>query len=331
MTDAVHPREVFHLEGQEAAEAAFVDAMARGRLHHAWMLTGAEGVGKATFAYRAARRLLGAPPEPAYGLLGADPQHPVSRQVMARAHPDLLVIEREGPDGKPRKVIPVDDVRQLGEFFSKTPATAPFRVAIIDAADDLNINSANALLKPLEEPPAKGVLLMVAHAPGRILPTIRSRCRRLAFEAMSLEACAAFVQDRTAVDTETALRLARMAGGAPGMALQLASGPALSLDDAARDLLANLPDVDEALALSVADRFRGADGMGVFNLMIDRLSARSHALATDRAQAGQGSLAGWAEAWDSLQRLRRDVEAVNLDRADAFFTALGELRRAARA
>src|SRR5688572_26094901 len=123
-----HPREVFRLQGHEAAEAAFEDARARGRLHHAWLLTGPEGVGKATFAYRAARRLLGAPPNDAYGPLGASPDHPVSRQIIARSHPDLMVIERIGEDGKLRKVIPVDDARKLSEFFSKSPASAPHRV-----------------------------------------------------------------------------------------------------------------------------------------------------------------------------------------------------------
>ena len=106
-----HPREVFGLRGHEAAESAFEEARARGRLHHAWLLTGPEGVGKATFAYRAARRLLGAPPDPAFGILGTSPEHPVSRQILARSHPDLLVLERLGEDGKVRKAIPVDVAR----------------------------------------------------------------------------------------------------------------------------------------------------------------------------------------------------------------------------
>src|SRR3954465_904871 len=115
MADAevLHPRDVHELVGHAAAEAAFDAARARGRLHHAWLLTGLEGVGKATFAYRAARRLLGAPHEPPYGILASRPDHPVSRQIIARSHPDILVIERMGEDGKPRKVIPVDDARKL--------------------------------------------------------------------------------------------------------------------------------------------------------------------------------------------------------------------------
>lgn len=326
-----HPRSVHELQGQEASEAAFEAARARGRLHHAWLLIGPQGIGKATFAYRAARRLLGAPAYAANGLLGADPDHPVSRQVAARSHPDLLVLEREGPDGKPRKVIPVDDARRLAEFFSKSPAGAPHRVAIVDAADDLNVNAANAILKTLEEPPPRGVLLMVSRSPGRLLPTIRSRCRRLAFQPLGIEATTAFLSARAGVNPEEALRLAHMADGAPGQALSFAAGGALAMDDAARDLLSELPRIDETRALSIAEKFRGGDGPAQFALLFDRLADRVHRLATDRAGQGVGRLDRWAQAWETLQRLPREVEALNLDRADALFTALTELRQAAQA
>jgi DNA polymerase-3 subunit delta' len=326
-----HPREVLDLSGQEPAEVAFEDSRGRGRLHHAWLLTGPEGVGKATFAYRAARRLLGAPPDPSHGILGASADHPVTRQVAARSHPDLLVLEREGPDGKPRRVIPVDDARKLAEFFSKSPASAPHRVAIIDAADDLNVNAANAILKTLEEPPPRGVLLMVSHSPGRLLPTIRSRCRRLAFQPLGVDETAAFVSQRADVNPEEALRLATMGDGAPGRALQLAASNALALDDAAREILAELPQVDESRALVLAEKFRGGEGAAQFSLLFERLSDRVHTLATHRAGEGFGALDRWAQAWETLQRLPREVESLNLDRTDALFTALSELRQAARA
>jgi DNA polymerase-3 subunit delta' len=331
MAEVRHPREVFDLIGHEAAETAFEASRQRGRLHHAWLLTGPEGVGKATFAYRAARRLLGAPAAPAHGVLGANPDHPVSRQIIARSHPDILVIERIGEDGKVRKVIPVDDARRLAEFFSKSPASAPHRVAIVDAADDLNINAANALLKTLEEPPERGILLMISHSPGRLLPTIRSRCRRLAFQPLEIEAAADFVRAREDVTEEAALRLAKMAGGAPGRAWTLAAGKALDMDDAARAILADLPKLDEAMALSLADRFRGGEGQAQFNLLFDRLAERVHGFTVDRAGQGIGAGDRWAQAWETLQRLPRDVEALNLDRTDALFTALEDLRRAARA
>jgi DNA polymerase-3 subunit delta' len=331
VADLTHPREVFDLQGHGNAEAAFEEARGRGRLHHAWLLTGPEGVGKATFAYRAARRLLGAPHDPSYGVLGSSPGHPVSRQMIARSHPDLLVLERVGEDGKVRKVIPVDEARKLSEFFSKSPATAPHRVAIIDAADDLNVNSANAVLKTLEEPPPSGVLLLVSHSPGRLLATIRSRCRRLAFSPLEEAEVSAFVESRTSANPEEAIRLARMSGGAPGRALALALAGAVAVDDAAREILLSLPKIDEAMALALADRFRGGEGALQFNLLFERLAERVHAHAARLAAGGLGGLDRWAAAWETLQRLPREVEAVNLDRADAFFTALSELRAAARA
>ncbi|OXE35510.1 MAG: DNA polymerase III subunit delta' [Phenylobacterium zucineum] len=328
--DIPHPRDVFDLQGHDEAELAFEDARARGRLHHAWLLTGPEGLGKATFAFRAARRLLGAPHDPAFGILGVDPRHAVSRQVMARAHPDLLVLERVGEDSKPRRIIPVDEARKLSEFFSKSPATAPHRVAIIDAADDLNMNAANAVLKTLEEPPPQGVLLLVSHAPGGLLPTIRSRCRRLGFSPLGGPETARFVADRAGVSVEDSIRLGTMSGGAPGRAWRLARAGAVALDDAAKTLLADLPDLDEAMALALTDRFRGAEGAATFNLLFDRLADRIHSRVRDWAQDSVTGLDPWVRAWESLQRLPREVEGVNLDRTDALFTALTELRAAAR-
>ena len=326
-----HPRDVFDFFGHDGAELAFEDARARGRLHHAWLLTGPEGVGKATFAFRAARRLLGAPEAADFGVLGADPAHAVSRQVMARAHPDLLVLERVGADGKPRRIIPVDEARKLSEFFSKSPASAPHRVAIIDAADDLNMNAANAVLKTLEEPPPQGVLLLVSHSPGGLLPTIRSRCRWLGFSPMAEAETAQFVEDRAGVSQEDAIRLARMSGGAPGRAWRLAQAGAVALDDAARTLIADLPEVDEAMAQALADRFRGAEGAAIFNMLFDRLADRVHSKVMTWAQDSVAGLDPWVRAWDTLRRLPGEVEGVNLDRADAFFTALNDLRMAARA
>ncbi len=325
-----HPRDVFDLIGHEAPEAAFEDSRARGRLHHAWLLTGPEGVGKATFAFRAARRLLGAPLDERYGVLGSSPEHTVSRLVMARSHPDLLVIERVGEDGKPRKTIPVDEARKLSEFFSKSPASAPHRVAIIDAADDLNVNAANAVLKTLEEPPPHGVLLLVAHAPGRLLATIRSRCRRLGFSPLAEARVMDFVAQRAGVNGEDALHLARMSGGAPGRAWSLAQQGAVAVDEAARNLLAALPKLDEGAALAMTDRFRGGEGPAQFALLFERLADRVHARVEAGLKDGRGGLDRWAGAWETLQRLPREVEALNLDRTDAFYTALNDLRDAAR-
>lgn len=327
MSEVPHPRQVYAYEGGEGVETAFLEALERGRLHHAWLLTGPEGVGKATFAYRAARRLLGASPE---SLLGSDPMDPVSRQIASRAHPDLLVLERQGEDGKARKYIPVDDARRLPEFFSKAPASAPYRVAIIDAVDDMNINAANALLKTLEEPPARGVLFLISHAPGGLIATIRSRCRRLAFAPWSDGRVQTFLQQQAGVTVEDAVALTRMARGAPGRAYRLAQDGALKADAVAHAILDRLPDIDDADLLALADSFRGPEGLKRFEMLFDRLADQVHAKAR-ASERPASDIDRWAGVWENLISLPRDVEAVNLDRADALFTAIGRLRQAARA
>ena len=328
--ELAHPRDVFTYEHGETVEAAFLDALNRGRLHHAWLLCGPEGIGKASFAYRAARRLLGAAPDLAYGLLGSAPDHPVSRQVMARSHPDLMVLERVGEDGKPRKVIPVDDARRLPEFFSKAPASAPYRVAIVDSVDDMNPNAANALLKTLEEPPDRGVLLLVSHAPGGLLPTIRSRCRRLSFAPWSEADVTGFVRKNLDVSEEAAIRLARMAKGSPGRALDLAARHAVAADDAAHELLVQLPQVDAGAVQALAETFRGPEGFARFELLFERLADQIHSRVVAAAEEEGAASDRWGPVWETLTRLPREVEGLNLDRADALWSTLAQLRAAAR-
>jgi len=318
------PRDAASLEGGEGPERAFLDALERGRLHHAWLLVGPEGVGKATFAFRAARRLLGARPEPAYGVLGAGPEDPVFRQVAGRAHPDLMVLERDDGEAKARKSIPVDEARALPEFFSKSPGRAAYRVAIIDTADDLNPSAANAVLKTLEEPPVRGVLLLISHRPGALLPTIRSRCRRLAFAPPPTEAAAAWLMQRIEATPEAALRYLKMARGAPGRALRLAAAGALEIDEEARELVGRLPRIEPSAAQAMADRFRGPEGAQRFALVMDRIGAALHDRAAAAALDGRAD-DRWAEAWSLVDDLPGEVEGINLDRADAFFTALGRL------
>jgi DNA polymerase-3 subunit delta' len=325
--DIPHPRTVFEHADGEAVERAFESALHQGRLHHAWLLVGPEGIGKATFAYRAARRLLGAAPSPALGPLGAQPDDPVCRQMVAQAHPDLMVLQRESHDGKPRRGIPVDEARTLPEFFSKSPASAPYRVAIIDSADDLNANAANAVLKTLEEPPERGVVFLVSHAPGGLLPTIRSRCRRLRFSPPPTESAVAWVVDRTGVEENDARRLLAMARGAPGRAWRLSATGALAVDDEARALLASLPNTDDMAMSALAESFRHPAGADKFNLFFNRLADNMYKMARDAASAGEGrSLDPWIDAWEQVSAIPRSVDAVNLDRADAFLSALGRLR-----
>ncbi|MGZ9100494.1 MAG: DNA polymerase III subunit delta' [Brevundimonas sp.] len=317
-----HARDRFDLVPDAAAEAAFLDAFDKGRLHHAWLLCGVEGAGKATFAWRAARRLLGAAPDPSRGLLGTRPDDPVARLITAQSHPDLLVLERAVEGGKTKKSISVDQARDLPEFFSKSPSQARYRVAIIDAADDLNLNAANALLKVLEEPPERGVLFLVTHAPGRLLATIRSRCRRLAFPVWPLHALEELVRNQTGVSSAEAARIAGMAAGSPGQALALASGATLEADQLAQAWVA-APTVDRAEALAVADKFRGAEGQERFETLMDRLIAAVKVRALEEGASG----ARWADLWSRLSELPDRTAAINLDRGDVLAGALADLQR----
>jgi len=322
-----HPRDRFDLIPDAAAEASFLDAWNKGRLHHAWLLCGVEGSGKATFAYRAARRLLGAAPDPLRGLLGTRPDDSVARLVTAQSHPDLLVLERAVEGGKIKKSISVDQARDLPEFFSKSPSQARYRVAIIDAADDLNLNAANALLKVLEEPPERGVLFLVTHAPGRLLSTLRSRCRRLAFPVWPLHALEDLVRNQTGVSSGEAARIAGMAGGSPGQALALASGATLEADQLAQAWVA-APTVNRAEAMAVADRFRGAEGQERFETLMDRLIAAVKVRALEEgAQGMRNGGARWAELWSRLSELPDRTAAINLDRGDVLAGALADLQR----
>jgi len=281
-------------------------------------------VGKATFAYRAARRLLGAAPDPAWGLFGSAPDDRVSRQVAARSHPDLLVLERPEVDGKLKRDLPVAEVRRAPEFFSKAPATAPYRVAIVDTADDMNDSAANALLKTLEEPPERGVLFLVSHTPGRLLATLRSRCRRLRLSVWPEADAAAFVSRHAGVSPEDAAALAAIAQGSPGAAWRLAASDALAVDAVAERLLAapEHPDLSELQGLT--DRFRGGEGAERFALFFARLSDRLR-----RQNLAEGREAERAAAvWERLVVLPDQVERLNLDRGDAFWTAVADLRRA---
>ncbi|MDQ2763108.1 MAG: DNA polymerase III subunit delta', partial [Pseudomonadota bacterium] len=271
----------------------------------------------------------------ALGPLGSRSCDPVCRQIMARAHPDLLVLQRDAEDGKPRKSISVDDARGLAEFFSKSPAASPYRVAIIDTADDLNVNAANAVLKSLEEPPERGVLLLVSHAPGRLLATLRSRCRRLRFEAPPLETATPWLIERTGLGEDEARRLLAMANGAPGRAWGLAVSGALEVDRQARLLLQALPKFDAVAMVALAEGFRTASGAARFELLMDRLADCVHGMVTADCLAadeptGRATLGSWAEAWEILGELPRAAEAVNLDRGDAFLTALSQLQAIAQ-
>lgn len=338
---APHPRETPHLFGQEAAEAAFLEAFNAGRMHHAWLMTGPEGFGKATLAWRIARFLLaapaddgglfGAPPPPA--TLDVDPSAPLHRRITALAEPRLYLLRR-GPNDKRTdlmSVISVDEVRRMKSFFTLSAADGGRRVAIIDAADDLNPAAANALLKVLEEPPKDAVFLIVAHQPARLLPTIRSRCRALRLAPLSPPDMARAMA-QAEVETDDPAALAALAGGSVGAAIRLAQHDGLDLYRGLLSLVATLPRLDRPrmLALAEAAGKRGAEAtfdltVTLFDLFLARL-ARQGATATPAPEAAPGEAAlfarlspdaasarGWADLAQTLGARVRQGRAVNLD------------------
>jgi DNA polymerase-3 subunit delta' len=329
------------LVGHDLAEKTMLVAQQIGRLHHAWLLTGPRGIGKATLAWRFARFLLAGQQGGLFGTspdgLGVAAEAPGRRLVDARSHPDLFHLRRTlNPDtGRIRAEIAVDDVRELGAFMHMTPAMGEWRVAIIDSADEMNRNSANAVLKVLEEPPPKAVLLIVAHAPGRLLPTIRSRCRRLALSPLSNETVVRLLGDYapdTAADERAAL--ARLAEGSIGRALELGGAGSLGLYREMVEVLATLPDLDMPRLHGFSDRFarRGEEANADWrslNYLFDgwlKELARQAAVGGktapvvpaesglhDRLLAAAG-LDRWMEAWEKVAHLLSRADAVNLDR-----------------
>lgn len=331
MTEAVavpEPRDSYELKGCEAAEKAFLDTLRSGRIHHAWLLTGPRGVGKATFAYRAARRLLGAAPDPSYGVLGAAPEDPVCRRMAAGSHADLTVLSRPYDEKRERYkgAITIDEARKLTDGFASTAAEGGWRVAIIDAADDLNANAANAILKTLEEPPARAVVFLVAHAPGLLPATVRSRCRRLAFAAPGEEIAASVVKTLLECSDSAAATAARLARGRPGEAVRLAAAGGADLAPRLEKLFAALPRLDTQTAHDLSETIGDKDAEDLRAFFFEALCG--HALA--RVRTG-GSATAWGGLWDRAGKLAYETDALNLDPKLVVLEALAAAREAAEA
>jgi len=330
-----HPRETLTLHGHVEAEHAFLDAYRGGRMPHAWLIGGARGIGKATLAYRMARFVF-AHPEPAIPAvqnaesLALPADNPAVRRVAAQGHSDLLALERvEDDKGKMSTVIPVDMVRKTIGFFGSTAGEGGWRICIVDSADELNAAGANALLKILEEPPAKCLLLVVSHAPGRLLPTIRSRCRRLALRPLSPEDVARSLADALRRDAgESDIKAAATASdGSVARALDLLGGTALKVREQVNTLLGALPTVNPRDLHALGDALgRDESAFAAFvDAVRDWLSARVTA-----ARAEPSRLARFAEVWDRLNKAARDVEIFHLERKPMVFNVFGWLAEASR-
>jgi DNA polymerase-3 subunit delta' len=335
-TDPPHPRETTVLFGHAEPEQVLLEAYRSGRIPHAWLIGGPNGIGKATLAYRMARFVL-ANPDPtapavrkATSLTLPDDDRTL-RRIAAQGHPDLLVLERvvNEKTGKLYTVIRVDDVRRTVPFFGSTAGEGGWRVAIVDTADELQYpQAANALLKILEEPPRNALLLLISHAPARLLPTIRSRCRRLSLRPLSAEdvaRAAASALGRNAEDSE--LREASLlAEGSVGRALTLLEGPALALRKRVVDLLERLPTVDPQALHALGDALGGFEPQRLASF----IDAVNEWLADHLASADRERMLRIAEAWDKVNQAARDADEYNLERKPLVFSVFGWLAEAAR-
>lgn len=332
--DAPHPRQTTALFGHGDAEAAILESYRGGRVPHAWLIGGISGIGKATLAYRFARFAL-AHRDPtdetvrAARSLAVDPGHPIARRVAAQGHPDLLVLERTvGDTGKLRSVITVDQIRKTVPFFGSTAGEGGWRIAIVDAVDELNAEGENALLKLLEEPPAKSLLLLVTHTPGRVRATLRSRCRRLSLRPLGIDDVARAAAAALGKSESELRKAAQASDGSVARAIALLDDSALKFRERVAALLAKLPDIDARALHALGDAMGGAD-QKAFEGFVDTLNEwMSMRLRNGPQDAAH--LARVAEAWQRINRVAADAEAFNLDRKPVIFEAFGALAEASR-
>ena len=356
VVDPDDPRFTPGLVGHGAAERLLLDQWLSGRMPHAVMISGRPGIGKATLAYRLARFVLSGGGGDA-GLfadapqsLHVPPESPVFRRVASGGHVDLMVLERPWDEkrGRRRGVIPIDQARKAVSFLRLTPGEGGWRVVLVDAVDDLNTSSANALLKVLEEPPPRVLMILVANAPGNVLPTIRSRCRHITLAPLSEADTDAVVAARRPEMAEGERRLAvALSEGSPGRALALLGQGAATLYGDLIGLLQTLPDYPFARAQAFADKVGGGADEAPFAAFCELFSGWLSRLLRGAAQgepegplederrlnarlAAAGALDPWFEVWDKARTWFAETEGLNLDRKQAVLAVVEACATAAR-
>jgi DNA polymerase III subunit delta' len=355
--ERIEPRANPLLIGQDEAEARLQSFHRSGRRPHAMILSGPRGVGKATLAFRFARWLLAQ--AGAGGLFGAaepqpdlavDPSDPVFRRVVSGGHPDLMTLERTVNDkGKLREEIVIEDARAVGSFLRLTPAEGGWRIVVVDAADELNRNSANALLKILEEPPRQALLLLVSHAPGSLLPTIRSRCRTVPLRSLDDGEVAELLRRyRPGLDPAEEGMLVRLAEGSVGRALDLADAGGAKLYRELVALFADLPRLDVPALHGLGERLARNDAAEEFRTVADLIGwwlarmvrgAAKGALppeivpgegAAMRRLLDRAGLDQWVALWEKITLLFAQADGLALDRKQVVLTAFLDFAATAR-
>ncbi len=315
------PQRRADLAGHGDVEQRLRQMLTEGALSHGWIIAGSKGAGKATLAYRVARGLLDPSALKTPDSFDIDEEARVFRLVAGEAHPDLFVAQRAWDEKKSRyqTEISVEIIRNLTQFLNKTASDGGYRIAIIDIADDMNRNAANALLKALEEPPEKTLLLLLAEAPGRLIATIRSRCRRIDLRPASDEEVIAFVKREAGLGDKDASLIAAHAGGRPGHALLLAESDGAEAITLANAFLAGARKGEDISRVASALTSKAGEARwAIFKEIITRAisdAARNAAAGEAVAKPLNGaSVQGLIEAHAVLDGLLGRGEALNLDR-----------------
>jgi DNA polymerase-3 subunit delta' len=338
-TTTRRPRDTTALFGHREPEQKLLDGYRGGRIAHAWLLSGPQGIGKATLAYRMARFVL-AHPDPAAPAvqnatsLALPADHPVVHHVTAGSHGGLLTLERVLNDKGTalNTVIRVNEARETIGFFGSTSAEEGWRVCVVDTVDELNANAANALLKVVEEPPRRSLFLLVSHSPARVLATIQSRCRRLPLRPLPVGEVIGAAAEAAGIDPDDpALREAATASeGSVARALTLLGGDALGLYQRTTALLETLPNVDPRALHALGDALAGVDRVALATFIDGVGHWVAQRLREGDANANLPRLARLAEVWEKISRAARDTEAFNLERKPLVFSVFGLLAEAIR-
>ncbi|MGO4386124.1 DNA polymerase III subunit delta' [Microvirga sp. 2YAF29] len=335
---APHPRDQFAFFGHQEGEAAFLEGLRSGRLHHAWLIGGPQGIGKATLAYRVARTVLDPKKtnDSSIGSLDISPDAPSARQLSALSHPNFAILRRAPATDKKAAstTIPVDAVRKALNMFGSTAADGGYRVCIVDSAEDLTISSANALLKVIEEPPPRSLFLIVSHAPQRVLPTIRSRCRRLLLRPLAdsdIKAVIGSLGEPWADSPEHLVDQALAYGeGSVQRTLELLDEDKVAFIGQITRLLDGLPRADTKQVFALAEALAKRDADDSYELALETVERWVSGRLHQQASLGAARLAPLVEVCEKISRSAREIDVFNLDRRPFILTLFDDLADAVR-
>jgi len=329
-----HPREVYSLIGHSKAEAQFAKQFSDNKLHHAWLIDGPSGIGKATLAYRMIRTVLGGKPDTP-GTLDVPNYDPIAQRVQSMGHGDFLLIRRPYNDKtkKLRAEIPIAETRKISKFFARKPSEGGWRVCLIDSIDEMNRNATNAVLKTLEEPPEKALLILLSKAPGRLLPTIRSRCLDLSLRAVPENGLRQWLVGQSDADEADVAAAVQLANGAPGKALSLIQNADSVLKPLSR-FMESFPKDNQRLFHAISDDLSSVKADRSLNLfwdaMDETLRAQSIYAATGEWSGAYSPIAldksteEWISLKSELNRLRLAQAGLNMNKKTVMLHALSQ-------